>query len=593
MITLSDEQVNVVRDGLGKQCVIACAGSGKTRAAVHRLAHVRTELRHHRGRVALLSFSNVAVDTFRKDYAVLADALPSECQRSRVEICTLDAFITANILRPHGYRTMGASVSAFLVTGTERFLDGFKFNNGSFPQPITAMEVGFTDGQADFYSRFADTVTKLDRGGAEGLVSRLGKVGAYTHNLGRYWCYRTLVHQPGILRALVRRYPHILIDEAQDIGSSHRAILELLSSAGVYVSLIGDPNQGIYEFAGADGSYLKAYAAVPGVKKLELTKNYRSIPSILALANKISGRSDSAYRWSEKHGAYFVAYKKTQRDKLVEAFRAAVSRAGLDESRSAVLCRGRNLADSLRGEPAEAGQGVTKTFVRAALHRDKDGNYLEAFTCVASAVVALLKEPRKDLLSQIVQVGRFPEVRDLRQIIWKFTRNADHGLPASNLVGDTEWHILLRERVSVLLKTLENALGLEGIGNLGQILSKRDLPNCALLPPASLPISEARPIRIETVHQVKGESLDAVLYVAEKKHLELLLSGVGHEIGRIGYVAVTRARDLFWLGIPSSCAEEFRHQLIAAGFQEIEWAGSRKRKTLSDGRSAQFKLPFA
>ena len=66
----------------------------------------------------------------------------------------------------------------------------------------------------------------------------------------------------------------------------------------------------------------------------------------------------------------------------------------------------------------------------------------------------------------------------------------------------------------------------------------------------------------------KGESLDAVLYVAAKDHVQALLAGVDSEVGRIGYVAVTRARNLLWLAVPSNALKELRPALLASGFQE-------------------------
>lgn len=64
----SDEQLQIINAPLSPLSVIACAGSGKTFTAVRRLAHMRQQLGEHRGRIALLSFSNVAVDTFRQEY---------------------------------------------------------------------------------------------------------------------------------------------------------------------------------------------------------------------------------------------------------------------------------------------------------------------------------------------------------------------------------------------------------------------------------------------------------------------------------------------------------------------------------------------
>ncbi|MDR3418838.1 MAG: AAA family ATPase [Nevskia sp.] len=112
MTGLSSEQKAIVDAALAPLSVVACAGSGKTRTAVQRVAEIRKRLGDHRGRVALLSFSNVAVDTFRSSFQLAAQDLAAGVGRDRVEIDTLDGFITGNILRPHAYRTMGATQAA-------------------------------------------------------------------------------------------------------------------------------------------------------------------------------------------------------------------------------------------------------------------------------------------------------------------------------------------------------------------------------------------------------------------------------------------------------------------------------------------------
>jgi len=53
-----------------------------------------------------------------------------------------------------------------------------------------------------------------------------------------------------------------------------------------------------------------------------------------------------------------------------------------------------------------------------------------------------------------------------------------------------------------------------------------------------------------------------------------LLAGVDTEVGRIGYVAVTRVRNLLWLGVPANALEALRPALLARGFQEAGAAPS-------------------
>lgn len=572
MSELTPEQQGIVDAPMVPLCVIACAGSGKTKTAVHRLVRMRRNLGEARGRVALLSFSNVAVDTFRKAYDDLASNLPSSAGRSRVDIDTLDGFITTNIIRPHGHRTMKSPRAAFLVTGSESFLEGFKFSTSSYPQPITALHVAFVDGDEVFFHVYNDQVELVDTSTARNLIAKLGRTGAYTHELGRYWAYRALKEHPEFLAALVRRYPHILIDEAQDIGSVHQTILELLIAAGSCVTLIGDPNQGIYQFAGANGIFLNNYHQRAGVKQHSLQRNFRSTPSIVNLANGLCGRSDVAERAAPgtPHGAFFTSYKRDQHPQLITAFQGAMSTVGADISRSAVLCRGNALAEKLRGDEAPAGQGLVKSFAAAAVLRDRQKAFVKAFQRVAVALVGLLENAPHGLASQITQPSSDAADRELRKAIWAFTRDAATGLPSSSLVADTQWHSLLLSRIKVLLASLETKFGLKPTDNIGRKLSKKALPNAPLATAEDSAYSDARPLRIDTVHKAKGESLDAVLYVTQKEHAEALLDGVGTEVGRIGYVAATRARDLLWVAVPHSALEQLRPTLLAKGFKEVD-----------------------
>src|SRR5207249_2366973 len=105
--------------------------------------------------------------------------------------------------------------------------------------------------------------------------------------------------------------------------------------------------------------------------------------------------------------------------------------------------------------------------------------------------------------------------------------------------------------------------------NIGMKLAKKQLSDLPMVDSnQQKTVVDAR-LRIETVHGVKGASLDAVLYLAERTHVKALIEGTGTETGRIGYVAVTRARDLFWLGISSADATLLQKDLVAHSFVEV------------------------
>lgn len=578
MIDLSPEQRAIVEAPLVPIAVVACAGSGKTFTAVHRLLEIRRRLGEARGRVALLSFSNVAVKTFRDGYRPLAESLLSGTGWQRVEIDTLDGFLTSNILRPHASRTMGCPRTPFLVSGAEAFLENKDHKLWAQPAkgdafPVPRADIGnvvanFRDGVAQFHYRKHKALISITNGTA--VVARLGHIGAYTHNLGQYWALRTLQRQPLIRAAMARRYPHILVDESQDIGTIHQAILLELAAAGSQISLIGDPSQGIYEFAGADGTFLKDYGKKAGVLRYSLTRNYRSVPSVVDLANALSNRTDAADRPVPElsHGAYFIGYKTADRDKLIVAFQAAILAAGLRVDRSVIVCRGSATVKSVAGTEAAMGQGLVKQFAHAAVLRDKSRDYIGAFKTVAGCITGLLQKPDDGWLASLLQPARHTELKAIRREIWTFTRNPDQGLPASSLVADTQWHPQLVPRVKALLDRLQKQFGLLPGDNVGNKLKRTQLLNRPLQSAADLATEPQSILRVDTVHKVKGESLDALMYLAEKDHVDALLQGVDTELGRIGYVAATRARNLLWLAIPSAALAALRPVLIAKGFVE-------------------------
>jgi superfamily I DNA/RNA helicase len=398
-----------------------------------------------------------------------------------------------------------------------------------------------------------------------------------------------LKERPELLAVVARRYPHILIDEAQDIGSVHQAILELLIGAGACVTLIGDPNQGIYDFAGADGSFLREYHQRAGVLPYSLKRNFRSVPKIVRLANGLCGRDDVAERAAPGtvHGAFFTGYKRDEQAQLLTAFQNALTAAGADSKRSAVLCRGRSMAQQLRGDETPAGQGTVKLFAAAAVLRDRKKNFLKAFQRVTIGVVALLDKPPPGLVSQITQPARYPQARALRREIWAFTRDATDGLPSAHLVADTQWHPLLVARVKTLFEKLQTQFGLKSADNLGRKLAKTGLPNVALAIDEDLADEDVVCLRVDTVHQAKGESLDAVLYLTLKEHAVELLGGVSTEVGRIGYVAATRARDILWVAVPANALKELRPVLEAKGFQEVAGVDAVKSTSAGNSHTAQ------
>jgi DNA helicase II / ATP-dependent DNA helicase PcrA len=98
-----------------------------------------------------------------------------------------------------------------------------------------------------------------------------------------------IVEQDKALRRRLRRqFQHIFVDEFQDINYAQYRLLRALAPAGADLCVIGDPDQAIYGFRGSDVRYFRQFTDdYPNVRRIRLTRNYRSTETILASAFQV------------------------------------------------------------------------------------------------------------------------------------------------------------------------------------------------------------------------------------------------------------------------------------------------------------------
>jgi hypothetical protein len=466
---------------------------------------------------------------------------------------------------------MGCSRHPFLVLGSEPFLKGHKVFNGSFPAGIETLRVRLDhDGSCQWSSLSGGADLPISAPIAEAAVHKLAKTGAYTHELGRYWAWRTLRAPGRLMQILARRYPYILVDEAQDVGSLHGQILLMLKECGASLSLIGDPNQAIFEFMDADGSFLRDFALL--VPPRHLTSNRRSVAAIVAAASALSGSVSISSRDdpSRLSGAFLLHYEKGELLQVRKLFASILLKGGYRISEGAILCRGRSLVEQINGNSKACGKGATEKFARAAICRDRRGDIGLSFELAVDGLLRLLKLPphtlRRDVLSGVAE----PAAIAVRRALWRFLRNSQLGLPSALLPAKSQWHPALKTRVAGLLAMVHQTAGLEPSTSWGNNLTVGDLADQALSEAADMNV-ELSQVVVRTVHEVKGEGIPAVLYLARKPDITSLLAGPSTEDGRIGYVAVTRAQDLLFVGVPSDTKSEVLDQFAAIGL--TNWTG--------------------
>ena len=128
----------------------------------------------------------------------------------------------------------------------------------------------------------------------------------------------------------------------------------------------------------------------------------------------------------------------------------------------------------------------------------------------------------------------------------------------------------MKENVVILFKSIQDLYQYEVTTSLSHNLTKKGFDDVSLIPQQGLLDAKNTNIRVDTVHQAKGESLEATLYMADKAHITKLLDGVNTEVGRIGYVALTRAESFFVLGVPKSAINALKTRLEAIGLKELQ-----------------------
>jgi superfamily I DNA/RNA helicase len=527
-----------------------------------------------RGHVALLSFSNIAVDTFRDEYRKLR-GLDGDCDR--VVIQTVDSFITSYILRPHGARAMGCARTPYLVHGGEQFLARYRFGTDpKKPIGIDELALDLEDGKTAVHQRFKSGGSKrLDQANAKLAVEqilKLGKSGGYTYAAGRVWARRLLKIEPRITVALARRFPHILVDEAQDIGRYEGALLDMLSAEGSTISLVGDFHQSIYGFNFATGDYLRNFASRADVLELPLTQNRRSLECIVKVTNSFAGTASKHFRTppARPTGAYFWTYDVKTLPQFMSSWVTALNAARYSVSDAAVLCRGSGLLAKLSTESNQVGQSAVKHFATAAIEREQTADISKVLEHCAKGVMAIVSGLPDSFVADLKSMRGDAHMKTMRQLIWPLIRTPATGIPLATLSARTGWLKQLKENLGAWLTLVEEKTPFKREPTWTNRVTSTELPKTGPLIAVDFGQNDWSALRCGTVHSAKGEGIPAVMYLTDKDDLKALVGGTGGEEGRIGFVAATRARDLLVVAIPKGTSADVIDQLKSHGFTESD-----------------------
>jgi len=291
---LNEEQKAVVLAGGGPILVIAGAGSGKTRTLVYRVARL-IESGTDPSRIMLLTFTNKAArEMLRRVEALLS------VDTRRLMGGTFHS-VGSRLLRRFGSR-LGLSPN-FTILDEEDSRE--MFDAAISDLAIPTLEKRFPKGDVllDLYSFTINTARPFlevltERAPhflqlEEDIVRVVQQYGERKRaaNAADYddlllaW-KRLLAEAPEVAAQLAASYDHVLVDEYQDTNRLQGEIVDGMAKIRRNLAVVGDDAQAIYSFRGASFTNILGFPErYPDVKVFRLTRNYRSTPEILALAN--------------------------------------------------------------------------------------------------------------------------------------------------------------------------------------------------------------------------------------------------------------------------------------------------------------------
>lgn len=535
-------------------CILAGPGSGKTNTLVTKLARVLAEDVHPPRGVACITFSNEAARELMRRLRLLGLH-----QSNRLFVGTVHSFCLIHLLVPYA-RLAGLDLPYPLkvaaVGEANSIFSKVAEDILGIGQPTRRDEVHL------HRRTHLDRTTRAWKGGeeltqlAEAYETGLRERGLIDfEDIVHYG--QQLVHQHDWVLKLVRaKFPVIAVDEYQDLGIAlDRIVRRLTFDGGVKLIAVGDVDQAVYGFTGANSELLEDLSRQRGITRIELKVNYRSGSGIIQAAERAL-KVERGYTPFDPERAALVEVHECEnglQHQAQHAIQVLVPAAlGAKEGRQlgdiAVLYRNKNIGDAIAIEAKRAKLAYLRIDNAAPYKKVPITSWIEdcATWCAggwASAAPAL-----RDLQERFLAFhGRLGDrgARDARGALTGFLwSQRGHG-PAVEFL-----HSLRSVLLDALLETHpELADQAAEVKALGRALAKGGLLENTTR--AHLGRSGGAPnqLNLVTLHSAKGTEYDVVIILGLDQGG---LPSPGYfdntpdkleEARRLFYVGITRARD--------------------------------------------------
>ena len=348
LANLNPEQLAAVTLPNEPALILAGAGSGKTRVLITRIAWLIQQGLASPATVLAVTFTNKAA---REMMARLSALLPIDTRG--MWIGTFHGLCNRMLRAHHRDAALPATFqildTADQLSAIKRLMKGLNVDDEKYPPKNlqyfinNAKEQGLRPDQVDATDNFNLKFVELYRA-YEQQCQREGVVD-FPELLLR--CYELLAHNAPLRAHYQARFRHILVDEFQDTNKLQYAWLKMLAGQSNAIFAVGDDDQSIYAFRGANVGNMRDFEREFNVRHLiKLEQNYRSHGHILDAANELiannARRLGKNLRTDAGHGepvrVYEAATDTQEAAWIVEEIRALMNN-GLARSEMAILYR--------------------------------------------------------------------------------------------------------------------------------------------------------------------------------------------------------------------------------------------------------------
>lgn len=304
---LNDKQYEAVINTEGPCLVIAGAGSGKTKVLTHKIAYLIGEKGVLPWNILAITFTNKAANEMKERIANLVGDVAKD-----IWMGTFHS-ICVRILRRFIDRIGFDSSFIIFDTSDQRTLvkaciksiglDDKMFTDRSVLSEISNAKNEMLDPEqytaranGDFRKEKIALVYEL-------YQKRLKENNAIDFDDIINYTIKILMDNDDILEYYSDKFKYVLVDEYQDTNKAQFTLVTMLASKNGNITVVGDNDQGIYSFRGADISNILNFERdFPGTKIIKLEQNYRCTGNILKAANSVIKNNEVTYKkelWTE------------------------------------------------------------------------------------------------------------------------------------------------------------------------------------------------------------------------------------------------------------------------------------------------------